>query len=148
MKASTPAALEELQAEGNRIVMLTGGNRTTALAVAKRLGIDEIEAEVQPEDKHQVVLRLHAQGQVVAMAGDGVNDATALADADIGIAMGTGTEAAIQSAIALAAIALSSAGSASTVNRAAVVPCRPAACRGVYWTNVGQRRQSPTQERG
>lgn len=98
VKASTPAALEALRAEGIRIVMLTGDNRTTALAVAKKLGIDEIEAEVLPEDKHQVVRRLRAQGRVVAMAGDGVNDAPALAEADIGIAMGTGTEVAIQSA--------------------------------------------------
>ncbi len=98
VKASTPAALDALRAEGIRIVMLTGDNRTTALAVAKKLGIDEIEAEVLPEDKHQVVRRLRAQGRVVAMAGDGVNDAPALAEADIGIAMGTGTEVAIQSA--------------------------------------------------
>lgn len=98
VKASTPAALEELRAEGIRIVMLTGDNRTTAQAVAKKLGIDEVEAEVLPEDKHQVVRRLRAEGRVVAMAGDGVNDAPALAEADIGIAMGTGTEVAIQSA--------------------------------------------------
>ncbi len=98
IKASTPAALEELRAEGIRIVMLTGDNRTTAQTVAKKLGIDDVEAEVLPEDKHQVVRRLRAEGRVVAMAGDGVNDAPALAEADIGIAMGTGTEVAIQSA--------------------------------------------------
>lgn len=98
IKASTSAALDALRAEGIRIVMLTGDNRTTAQAVAAKLGIDDIEAEVLPEDKHQVVRRLRSQGRVVAMAGDGVNDAPALAEADIGIAMGTGTEVAIQSA--------------------------------------------------
>lgn len=98
VKASTPQALETLRADGIRIVMLTGDNRTTAGAVARRLGIDEVEAEVLPEDKNQVIKRLKAQGRVVAMAGDGVNDAPALAEADIGVAMGTGTEVAIQSA--------------------------------------------------
>ena len=98
IKASTPQALETLRADGMRIVMLTGDNRTTAEAVARRLGIDEVEAEVLPEDKNQVVKRLKAQGRVVAMAGDGVNDAPALAEADVGVAMGTGTEVAIQSA--------------------------------------------------
>ncbi|MBP2311828.1 heavy metal translocating P-type ATPase [Azospirillum soli] len=98
IKASTPQALETLRADGVRIVMLTGDNRTTAEAVARRLGIDEVAAEVLPEDKNQVVKRLKAQGRVVAMAGDGVNDAPALAEADIGVAMGTGTEVAIQSA--------------------------------------------------
>nr|WP_037445941.1 heavy metal translocating P-type ATPase [Skermanella stibiiresistens] len=98
IKASTPHALETLRADGVRIVMLTGDNRTTAEAVARKLGIDDVEAEVLPEDKNQVVKRLKAQGRVVAMAGDGVNDAPALAEADIGVAMGTGTEVAIQSA--------------------------------------------------
>jgi Cu+-exporting ATPase len=98
VKASTPDALATLRADGIRIVMLTGDNRTTAMAVADRLGITEVEAEILPEDKHRVVRRLREQGRVVAMAGDGVNDAPALAEADIGIAMGTGTEVAIQSA--------------------------------------------------
>jgi Cu+-exporting ATPase len=98
IKASTQHALETLRADGIRIVMLTGDNRTTADAVARRLGIDDVEAEVMPEDKNQVVKRLKAEGRVVAMAGDGVNDAPALAEADIGIAMGTGTDVAIQSA--------------------------------------------------
>ncbi|MBI2235643.1 MAG: copper-translocating P-type ATPase [Magnetospirillum sp.] len=98
IKASTPTALDALRNEGVHIVMLTGDNRTTALAVAGKLGIDDVEAEVLPEHKHRVVRRLRAEGRVVAMAGDGVNDAPALAEADVGIAMGTGTEVAIQSA--------------------------------------------------
>jgi Cu+-exporting ATPase len=98
VKATTPAALARLRADGVRIVMLTGDNRTTAQAVAARLGIDDIEAEVLPEQKGAVVQRLRGQGRVVAMAGDGVNDAPALAAADVGIAMGTGTDVAIQSA--------------------------------------------------
>jgi Cu+-exporting ATPase len=98
IKDTTPAALETLRADGVRIVMLTGDNRRTADAVAGRLKITNVEADVLPEDKHRVVRRLRSEGRVVAMAGDGVNDAPALAEADIGIAMGTGTEVAIQSA--------------------------------------------------
>jgi Cu+-exporting ATPase len=98
VKASTPEALAALKAEGIRIVMLTGDNRRTAEAVAKKLGITEVEAEILPEDKGKVVKRLREQGRVVAMAGDGVNDAPALAAADIGIAMGTGTDVAMESA--------------------------------------------------
>ena len=98
IKASTAQALTELRAEGVRIVMLTGDNRTTAQAVAAKLGITEVEAEVLPQEKNAIVRRLKQEGRVVAMAGDGVNDAPALAEADIGIAMGTGTDVAIQSA--------------------------------------------------
>ena len=98
VKESTPAALESLRRDGVRIVMLTGDNRTTAQAVAAKLGIDEIEAEVLPDQKIAVVNRLREAGRVVAMAGDGVNDAPALAAADVGIAMGTGTDVAMQSA--------------------------------------------------
>ena len=98
IKESSRAALETLRAEGIRIVMLTGDNRRTAEAVARQLGITDIDADVLPDQKHQVVRRLRAEGHVVAMAGDGVNDAPALAEADIGIAMGTGTEVAMQSA--------------------------------------------------
>ncbi len=98
IKATTPAALASLRADGMRIVMLTGDNRTTAQAVADKLGIAEVEAEVLPEQKNAVVRRLRSEGRVVAMAGDGVNDAPALAEADVGIAMGTGTDVAMQSA--------------------------------------------------
>jgi P-type Cu+ transporter len=98
VKASTPDALKALVAEGIKVIMLTGDNRTTANAVAKRLGISEIEADVLPEQKSAVVLRLQKQGRVVAMAGDGVNDAPALAAAEVGIAMGTGTDVAMESA--------------------------------------------------
>jgi len=98
IKPTTPAALETLRAAGVRIVMLTGDNRRTAQAVAARLGISEIEAEVLPEQKNSVVRRLRAAGRVVAMAGDGVNDAPALAEADVGVAMGTGTDVAMESA--------------------------------------------------
>jgi Cu+-exporting ATPase len=98
VKETTPAALKALHAAGLRIVMLTGDNRTTAEAVARRLGIDEVEADVLPDEKSAVVQRFQAQGRVVAMAGDGVNDAPALAVADVGIAMGSGTDVAIESA--------------------------------------------------
>ncbi|UJO99980.1 MAG: copper-translocating P-type ATPase, partial [Nitrosomonas sp.] len=98
VKESTPAAIDALHADGIRIVMLTGDNRTTAEAVARQLGIDEVEAEVLPDQKAAIVTRLRQQGRVVAMAGDGVNDAPALATADVGIAMGTGTDVAIESA--------------------------------------------------
>jgi len=98
IKATTPAALERLEADGVRIVVLTGDNLTTAQAVAAKLGISEVEAEVLPEQKHAVVRRLRGEGRAVAMAGDGINDAPALAEADVGVAMGTGTEVAMQSA--------------------------------------------------
>ena len=98
IKATTPAALARLRDDGIRIVMLTGDNRTTAQAVAGKLGITDIEAEVLPEQKHAIVRRLRSKGHAVAMAGDGVNDAPALAEADVGIAMGTGTDVAMQSA--------------------------------------------------
>ncbi|WP_367944412.1 heavy metal translocating P-type ATPase [Aquamicrobium sp.] len=98
VKASTPEALAALKAQGIRVVMLTGDNWTTAKAVARQLGIDEVEAEVLPDQKSEVVQRHKAAGEVVAMAGDGVNDAPALAAADVGIAMGTGTDVAMESA--------------------------------------------------
>jgi Cu+-exporting ATPase len=98
VKATTPAALQALAAANIRVVMLTGDNRTTALAVAKRLGITEVEAEVLPDQKSAVIEKLTREGRVVAMAGDGVNDAPALAAAQVGIAMGTGSDVAIESA--------------------------------------------------
>ena len=98
IKETTPSAVKALQDSGIRVVMLTGDNKTTAQAVAAKLGITEIEAEVLPEDKGKIVAKFRKQGSVVAMAGDGVNDAPALAAADVGIAMGTGTDVAIQSA--------------------------------------------------
>jgi Cu+-exporting ATPase len=98
VKVTTPDALATLREQGMRLVMLTGDNRTTAEAVARKLGIDAVEAEVLPEDKSRIVARLKAQGRVVAMAGDGVNDAPALAAADVGVAMGSGTDVAIESA--------------------------------------------------
>jgi Cu+-exporting ATPase len=98
IKDTTPAALEELRAQGLRIVMLTGDSETTARSVAARLAIDEVIAEVQPQDKADVVARLQREGRRVAMVGDGINDAPALARADVGIAMGTGTDIAMESA--------------------------------------------------
>jgi Cu+-exporting ATPase len=98
VKPSTPEALKALTADGVRVVMLTGDNKTTAQAVGRRLGIAEVEAEVLPDQKSAVVEKLRREGRVVAMAGDGVNDAPALAAAEVGIAMGTGTDVAIESA--------------------------------------------------
>ena len=98
VKSSTPEALKALDAEGIKVIMLTGDNRTTANAVAHRLGISEIEADVLPDQKSAVVAKLRNSGRIVAMAGDGVNDAPALAAADVGIAMGTGTDVAMESA--------------------------------------------------
>ena len=98
IKESTPEAIRALHDEGIRIVMLTGDSRTTAEAVARKLGIDDVVAEVLPEQKAQSVKRLQDEGHVVAMAGDGINDAPALAQAHVGIAMGTGTDVAMESA--------------------------------------------------
>jgi len=98
IKTNTPQALGDLKAAGLRIVMLTGDSQGTAAAVAAKLGIDEFEAEILPDKKSEVVRRLQKQGRIVAMAGDGINDAPALAQADVGIAMGTGTDVAMESA--------------------------------------------------
>jgi Cu+-exporting ATPase len=98
IKANTPSALQSLREAGVHIMMVTGDHVDTARAIAGNLGIDKIEAGVLPERKHEIVERLKGAGRVVAMAGDGVNDAPALAAADVGIAMGTGTDVAIESA--------------------------------------------------
>jgi Cu+-exporting ATPase len=98
IKPSTPAAMETLRKDGVRVVMITGDHRVTAQAVAQRLGIEEFEAQVLPEGKSEVIRKLQEQGRVVAMAGDGINDAPALAQANVGIAMGTGTDVAMESA--------------------------------------------------
>jgi Cu+-exporting ATPase len=98
VKESTPEAIDALHAEGLQVVMLTGDNKVTAEAVARRLGIDRLTAEVLPEQKTEVIKQLQAEGRVVAMAGDGINDAPALAQAQVGIAMGTGTDVAMESA--------------------------------------------------
>jgi Cu+-exporting ATPase len=98
IKDTTPEAIKQLHEENIRIVMLTGDNKTTAEAVAHKLGIDEVVAEVLPDQKAQAIKDLQEKGRIVAMAGDGVNDAPALAQARVGIAMGTGTDAAMQSA--------------------------------------------------
>jgi Cu+-exporting ATPase len=98
IRSSTPEAIQMLHADGLRVIMLTGDSRATAEAVARKLGIDEVIAEVLPQEKHEVVRRLQAEGHIVAMAGDGLNDAPALAQAQVGIAMGTGTDVAMESA--------------------------------------------------
>jgi Cu+-exporting ATPase len=98
IKESTPAAIKRLHEAGIKVLMATGDNETTAQAVAKKLGIDEVHAGLSPQDKIELVQRLKAEGAVVAMAGDGINDAPALAEAQVGIAMGTGTDVAIESA--------------------------------------------------
>jgi Cu+-exporting ATPase len=98
IKSTTPEAIKQLHEEGLKIVMLTGDNYTTAKAVAKKLNIDDLVAEVLPDQKLEVIRKLQSEGRIVAMAGDGINDAPALALSDVGIAMGTGTDVAIESA--------------------------------------------------
>ncbi len=139
IKATTPDAIKALHDEGLRIVMLTGDNAITAKAVGDELGIDEVIAEVLPEDKHDVIKRLQSEGSVVAMAGDGVNDAPALAAADVGIAMGTGADVAVESAgVTLVRGDLSALVTARRLSRATVAnikqnlffACRRPGCSG------------------
>ncbi len=119
IKATTRAALDTLREDGVRIVMLTGDNKTTAEAVGRKLGIEDVRGDVPPEDKYRIIRALRAEGRVVAMAGDGINDAPALAEADVGIAMGTGTEVAMQSAgITLVKGDLAGIARARTISRA------------------------------
>jgi Cu+-exporting ATPase len=121
IKESTPAAVKALRADGLRIVMATGDSVTTAEAVARRLGLDEVHGEVRPHDKAALVAKLRAEGRQVAMAGDGINDAPALAGADVGIAMGTGTDVAISSAqVTLVKGDLSAIARAREISRATV----------------------------
>jgi len=125
IKASTPAAIRALHDDGMRIIMLTGDNRRTADAIARQLGIDEVIADVLPDQKRDVVRRLELEGRVVAMAGDGVNDAPALAQAQVGIAMGTGTDVALESAgIALVQGDLRGIARARALSRATVANIR------------------------
>ena len=98
IKASTPEAIAQLHKLGLKIIMLTGDNERTANTVAKTLGLDQVAAGVEPKDKHERIQQLRQQGKIVAMAGDGINDAPALAAANVGIAMGTGTDVAMESA--------------------------------------------------
>jgi Cu+-exporting ATPase len=98
IKATTPEAIAQLHKQGIEVVMLTGDNQTTAQAVANKLNIDRVQADVSPEEKSTIVSKLQSEGKVVAMAGDGINDAPALAKAHVGIAMGTGTDVAMESA--------------------------------------------------
>lgn len=98
VKVTTPAAIDSLKSDGIRIIILTGDNRVTAEAVAAKLGITDMKAEILPDQKHAIIRRLRSEGRAVAMAGDGINDAPALAEADVGIAMGTGTDVAMESA--------------------------------------------------
>ncbi|HTR88397.1 MAG TPA: heavy metal translocating P-type ATPase [Reyranella sp.] len=125
IKETTPDALDALRRDGLRLVMLTGDNRRTAQSVADELGLEEVHAEVLPEDKAAIVKRLRDEGRVVAMAGDGINDAPALAAADVGIAMGTGTDVAIESAgITLVKGDLSAIVRARTLSRATMANIR------------------------
>jgi len=119
IKASTPDAIERLRRDGIRIVMVTGDSQTTADWVASELGIEDVRAAVLPDQKREIVKRLQSEGHVVAMAGDGVNDAPALSQADVGIAMSTGTDVAMESAgITLLAGDLRGIARARTLSRA------------------------------
>ena len=138
IKESTYEAIKILHGEGIRIVMVTGDSRTTAEAVARRLGIDQVEAEVLPKQKVELIKRLQSDGRIVAMAGDGVNDAPALAQAHVGIAMGTGTDVAIESAhVTLVKGDLRGIAKARRLSRATMRNIRPESLLCIYLQRLG-----------
>ena len=138
IKKTTPEAIQELHKKHIRVVMLTGDNKTTANSVAKTLGIDEVYAEVSPEDKNKIIKMLQNEGRIVAMAGDGINDAPALASANVGIAMGTGSDIAIDTAtITLVKGDLMGIVKAISLSQATVTNIRQNLCFAFLYNSLG-----------